>query len=238
MPPKTRRSKKHRKPRIRQLHFDHLRWGGFREGAGRPKKKGSISHLSRPPLASRYPVHVTLKVGRDLPSLRKRRAFAALRRAFVGGRKGTVELGGFRLVHFSVQHNHVHLIVEGKDREHLSRGMQGLQIRMAKALNRVWSRKGKVFPERYFEHILRTPREVRNAIRYVIGNAHKHGVMRYRRSQPKEDIHDPYASGAWFKGWKRGWQPAPPRGPTPVAEPGTWLMRVGWRRHGLFPALT
>jgi len=235
---KTRCSKRTKKAGIRQLHFDHCRWGGFREGAGRPKKKGSTSHVSRPVLASRYPVHVTLKVAPDLPSLRKRRAFAALRRAFVGGRQGTVELGGFRLVHFSVQHDHVHLIVEGKDREHLSRGMQGLQVRMAKGLNRVWSRKGKVFPERYFEHILRTPREVKNAIGYVIANAHKHWVLRYHRSQPKPDLHDPYASGAWLQGWKKGWQPSTPRGPTPVTPAGTWLMRVGWKRHGLFPVLT
>ena len=130
MPTKTKRSRRTRKPRIRQLHFDHLRWGGYREGAGRPKKKGSISHVSRPLLASRYPVHVTLKIAPGLPSLRKRQAFSALRGAFVRGRQGTVELGGFRLVHFSVQSNHVHLIVEGKDREHLSRGMQGLQVRI------------------------------------------------------------------------------------------------------------
>ncbi len=235
MPTKTKRSKRNRKPRIRQLHFDHLRWGGYREGAGRPKKKGSTSHLSRPVLASRYPVHVTLKIAPNLPSLRKRRAFAALWRAFAAGRNGTVELGGFRLVHFSVQHNHVHLIVEGKDRVHLSRGMQGLQVRMAKALNRVWSRRGKVFPERYFEHILRTPREVKNAIGYLLGNAFKHRVLQSKRS--KDTIHDPCASGAYLQGWKKGWQPSAPRGPTPVTEAGTWLLTIGWKRHGLFPAV-
>ncbi len=237
MPIKTKRSKRNRKPRNRQLHFDHRRWGGYREGAGRPKKKGSTSHLSRPVLASRYPVHVTLKIAPGLPSLRKRQAFAALRGAFVRGRQGTVELGGFRLVHFSVQSNHVHLIVEGKDREHLSRGMQGLQVRMAKALNRVWSRKGKVFPERYFEHILRTPREVKNAIGYVLANAHKHGLMYFHRTSAKHNLHDSCSSAAYFQGWKKGYEPPDPRGPTPVTEPNTWLMRVGWKRHGLFPAL-
>ena len=144
------------------------------------------------------PVHVTLKVAPDLPSLRKRRAFAALRRAFAGGRQGTV--------------------------------------RMAKALNRVWSRRGKVFPEHYFEHILRTSREVKNAIGYLLGNAFKHRVLRSKRS--KDTIHDPSASGTYLQGWKKGWRPTPPRGPTPVSESGTWLLSIGWKRHGLFPVLT
>ena len=236
---RTRRKRKVRGPRERQLHFEDRMWGGRRRGAGRPKDAGSgASHLSRSPLASRFPVHVTLKVDPDLPSLRQKRAFAALRRAFVAGCKGTVELGGFRLVHFSVQHNHVHLLVEGKNREHLSRGLQGLQVRMAKGLNRVWGRKGKVFPERYFEHILRTPLEVKNVLRYVIWNAHKHRVLRWHRSRPDVDLHDPYASGPWLRGWKKGTRPPIPRGPTPVTEACTWLMRVGWKRHGLFPMLS
>lgn len=235
---KARRERRAPQPRVRQLHFEDVMWGGKRRNAGRlPDPSSGPSHLRRPRLASRFPVHVTLKVDPDLPSLRQRRAFAVLRRAFVGGRRGTVELGGFRLVHFSVQHNHVHLLVEGSDREHLCRGLQGLQVRMAKGLNRVWGRKGKVFPERYFEHILRTPLEVKNALRYVIWNAFGHGVLRWNRSQPDADMHDPLASGAWLCGWKRGVQPPLPRGPTPVAQAGTWLLSVGWKRHGLFPVL-
>lgn len=229
------RPKRVRNPKIRQSHIVACGWGGLREGAGRPRIEGSTSHLSRPALASRYPVHVTLKVDPTLPSLRQRSAFAALRRAFVAGCAGPVDSGGFRLVHFSVQHDQVQLLVEGKDREHLSRGLQGLQVRMAKGLNRVWGRKGKVFPERFSERILRTPLEVKNVLECMLWNAHKQGARRGHRSRPKLDLHDPYASGAWLRGWKRGMQPPVPEGPTPVMEAETRLLRVGWKRHGLLP---
>ncbi|MEE8468931.1 MAG: hypothetical protein V3T22_10765 [Planctomycetota bacterium] len=191
--------------------------------------------MPRPALAPRFPVHVTMKVDPSLPGLRQRTAFAALLRAFVAGCAGPVHTGGFRLVHFSVQRDRVHLLVEAKDREHLSRGLQGLQVRMAKGLNRAWGRKGKVFPERFSERILCTTLEVKDVLECMLWNAHERGAPRGHRSRPKPGLHDPYASGAWLRGWKRGMRPPVPEGPTPVMEAETWLLRVGWKRHGLFP---
>ena len=96
------------------------------------------------------------------------------------------EREGFRLVHYTVLSNHLHLLCEALDRRELSRRTQGLAIRIAKKLNRVWGRIGKVFADRYFDRILRSPREVRSALAYVLNNARRHGIF-LRPDQP-----DPY----------------------------------------------
>ena len=212
-----------KRKRVRQGELDFRPHGGKRAGAGRNPKgeKAGESHLKRAQLASRFPVHVTVKMGEGLPGMRGPKTRGVLRGCFAKGR----ERFGFRLVHYSVQHNHLHLLVEGRDRQAISRGMQGLLIRIAKALNKVWGRKGKVFPDRYHDRILRTPREVKNAVRYVLKNAQHHGMV-------FKDRPDPHTSGAWFDGWRGNSGPFEPS-PSPVAKAHTWLMKVGWRRHGL-----
>jgi REP element-mobilizing transposase RayT len=130
----------------------------------------------------------------------------------------------FRIVHFSVQRDHVHLIIEAKDRAAGIRGMRGLPIRAALALNRALGRSGRVWSDRYHARELKTPREVRNAIAYVLLNRRKHDA------QAPLGV-DPCSSGPWFDGWRRSRRP--PSGCPPVAAPRTWLATVGWRRGGL-----
>jgi REP element-mobilizing transposase RayT len=119
-----------------------------------------VSHRKRDVLRGNEPVHVTVRLIDRLPSLRRSGTISALKAVFAAG----CDRFGFRLVHWSVQSNHIHMLVEAADNGSLSRGMQGLMVRIAKALNRLWARKGKVFSDRYHAHILRTPREVRNAL--------------------------------------------------------------------------
>ena len=210
-----------------QLAFDWKSWGGARKGPGR-KPKGTrplVEHTQRPEFSARFPVHVTVSRREGLPSCRTKGAYAALRAAFAAG----CDRFGFRLAHYSVQGNHLHFIVEAKDRAALSRGMQGLLIRVAKALNRVWGRRGSVFADRYHDHVLRTPREVRNALNYVLANARNHG----RRLAQGIDH---YASGWWFDGWREKPTMKGLEGiERPVATARAWLLNEGWRRHGLIP---
>src|SRR4051812_5153542 len=153
-------------------------WGGKRDGAGRPKTgRAGVSHLRRPRLSRHHPVHVTLRAAPGLPSLRKR----ALRRVLFAAFGAGSERFGFRLVHFSVQSNHLHLVCEADDEGALCRGMQGLSIRIAKRLNRALGRRGRFFSDRYHARALKTPREVRNALAYVLNNARKHGISGSRR---------------------------------------------------------
>ena len=165
-------------------------WGGARAGAGRKKvSEESVPHSRRPVLVARHPVHVTMRVARGLPSLRRGRTFRQLERALRAGR----ERFGFRLVHFAVLSNHVHLVAEAEGERSLSRGMQGLAVRLARAANRAVGRTGAVFAERYHARALRTPREVLNALAYVLGNARRHGVWLRRGAL------DPCSSGRWFR---------------------------------------
>ena len=122
----------------------------------------------------------------------------------------------------------LHLIVEANNRRGLARGMQGLSIRMAKALNRLWQRSGKIFADRFHSRALKTPREVRNALAYVLLNTNHHGV-RYT------DGCDPCSSGASFDGWRDAKNTGAESRPGFLARARTWLLRVGWRRHGLIP---
>jgi REP element-mobilizing transposase RayT len=215
-----------------QTEFVFRTWGGKRKGAGRPKKPGAgVSHLRRPTLSMHHPVHVTLRCVTGLPSLRRRQLRKVIFRAFGCGS----ERFGFRLVHFSVQSNHLHLVCEAQDARALSRGMQGLSIRVAKRLNRALGRNGRVFSDRYHAHVLKTPREVRNVLAYVLNNARKHGVVASRRWL------DSYSSALLLDGWNTGiieYEPDAVRvllrddGSVITAEPHSWLLRTGWRRHG------
>ena len=167
---------------------------------------------------------ITVKLMKGLPRLRRAAPRQTLKSAFLKG----CEYHGFRMTHYSIQDDHLHFIVEAKDRSTLSRGMQGLLIRVAKGLNRLWGRKGKVFRTRYHDRILRSGREVRNAIVYVLRNAWKHG-------KALNELVDRFASGLWFGGWKRRGRGQGADGfeDAPVALPRTWLLRKGWRRLGL-----
>jgi REP element-mobilizing transposase RayT len=204
--------------RARQLEFRIRSWGGRRRGAGRPSRSGrrSVPHVRRDRHDARCPAHVTLRVADGLPSLRRGAALAAVQKALAMSSRET-----FRLVHFSVQRDHVHLLVEANDTQALARGCQGLAIRVAKAVNRVLGRAGAVWADRYHARMLSTPRVVRHCLVYILQNWRKH--------VPGARGIDPCSSGPWFRGWRT--QPPPP-GRCPVAEPHTWLVRLGWHRHG------
>jgi len=193
-------------------------WGGKREGAGRPKKGFGASerHQKRDEVRASWPVHVTLRVGGGVPYLRKRKTWQAIAKATLAAR-------AIRIVHASVQHNHVHLLVEASDQYALSKGMHAFQVSAAHWINRAAGRRGRVFPDRYHAHVLKTPREARNALRYVLCNWRKHG----------EDANaccsiDFYSTGYAF------WNERPPNeyDPLPISQAESWLLREGWRRAG------
>lgn len=152
----------------------------------------------------------------------------------------------FRLVHYSLQGNHAHLIVEASNQTTLGRGMMAIGTRLARAVNRVVGRTGPVLADRYHFRLLRTPREVRNALRYVLLNARHHvkklrdRLVRSRHAVEAQVRIDPASSGEWFDGWKPGvivHPNTPERSAAgvkpPVARARTWLLTIGWRRHGL-----
>ena len=200
-------------------------WGGARANAGRKPRHGGkpgVPHRARPDHRARHPVHVTLRARRGLPSFREQALFLAMRTAIGASLQSKRLDGAFRVVHFSVQSNHVHLVVEASDKRAMARGMLGLNVRLARAVNRVLEIQGPVWGDRYHGHILETPSEVRNALVYVLMNAKKHGLM--------QTGIDAFSSGAWFDGFATV---TPLTDGQPVARARTWLASAGWRRGGL-----
>jgi putative transposase len=213
------------------------RWGGAREGSGRPaaKRGRKVAHVARPFHEAREPVHVTMRVRRGIHLRRKNLAGVvgeAIRKASTDPRPAAVaRRRTFRVVHFSIQPDHLHLVVEASSKQALARGMQGLASRLARRLNRELGRRGALFADRYHGRALATPLEVRRAIAYVLTNAAKHDDPIPDRGTEVQDGIDPCSSARWFVGWLR--PPPPPQSRSPVAEPRTWLLGQGWKRHGL-----
>lgn len=229
--------RRRRSPQQQELHL--RTWGGKRKGAGRkpsPDRKGFVPHVPRAAHANEHPSHVTMRVVATLPTLRSEVLFRILREELAAASRGA-----FRVTVFSVQKDHIHLVVEASDRVKLARGVQRFSARVARRINHVLGRRGKVFRDRYHRHDLRTPREVRNAYVYVLMNRRKHA-----RPEPYAGL-DPFSSIRWFSGLTCRDGPerleraldalatadalfATKR--PPVVKSDTWLGRVGWRRHG------
>ena len=207
-----------------QLGF-RARHGGARAGAGRPRL---AAHLRRTPHRKRdthraaQPVHVTLRAG--LRSLRSQHVV----RTVLGALRDSQRLD-FRIVHYSVQENHLHLLVEAQSSRALSTAMRGLMVRIARRVNQLLFRRGRFWADRWHGRSLRSPREVRNALVYVIQNRNKHS--------PSRGL-DPLSSAQWFNGFRhslpRSFRSITPRANAP---PRTWLLGTGWRRHGLIGLL-
>lgn len=174
------------------------------------------------------PSHVTLRVVGALPSLRSPELFVVIRRCLLAQR--ATEDAVFQVVHFSVQVDHIHLIVEAADAKVLAGRITGLKVRIARAVNRATARRGHVWAGRYHRHDLRTPTEARNAIRYVLMNTHKH--YRVFSIGP---FADPKSSAATFDGFTEPVAIAADSLSWPTVSPRTWLLGPGWRRHGLLP---
>lgn len=195
-----------------QLGFRFRTWGGKRKGAGRKPAgpRAGVPHRPRAELSRRMPLHVTLRMAPHVYNLRSRRSFQVIARALRHG-GDRFEVG---VVRFSVQGNHLHLLVEAASRESLARAVKGLGVRIAKGLNRMMGKSGRVLHDRYHAHLLRTPTEVRHAMTYIGDNARKHAAARGETFSA--GYVDPYSSAG--------------AGDVVLPSARTWLLREGWRR--------
>lgn len=196
----------------------HARTSAPRSQDTAPARRAKVPHRARPAHCARHPLHVTLRMAPGLPSLRSHHAHRELRDALRAG----AERFGFRVVHYGALSNHVHLVCEAEDGRALSRGLKGLAVRLARALNRVWKRRGALLADRYHARALATPREVRNVLAYVLNNARRHGL-------DVRGLLDPCSSAVLFDGWREVHSGS---ATTWLARARTWLLAIGWRRHG------
>lgn len=195
--------------------------GGKRRGAGRPRTRArpGVPHVAREPFRPYQPVHVSIRMADFVWNLRSERSFAVIHHALDAARRRPDS----RVVHFSILGNHLHLIVEAMGERALANSMRALSIRLARRLNRMMGRSGPVLADRYHAHVLNTPAEVRNAVRYVLGNYASHAARRGERVPPRWV--DPFSSAAV----KSPRDAQASLFPLPVTTPAaTWLLR----RHG------
>jgi REP element-mobilizing transposase RayT len=195
----------------------------------RPERVGFVSHLTRPEHDSRHPLHLTMRRVRLAPSFREERIYRVILVELADAKRR-----GIRVLQYSVQHDHLHLMVEGGDRKELAKKLRTLISRVALAVNRTAERRGQLFRDRYHRHDLTTPREVRNALRYILFNTRKHAKG--------YDPLDAMSSTPWFEAWSPDRAPDPgriadarsrwwPNG-SPISPPATWLAVKGWLRAG------
>ena len=192
----------------------------------KPGARAGVPHTTRPRHARWNPLHITMRALGGLPSFRQQVLYAAFERAFRMTRRDD-----FRIVEFSVQSNHLHLIVEAEDKDALSRGMKSFAVRANRLFNVAHGRgRGPVWAGRYHRTDLDTPRQVRNALVYVLNNARKHGVI-----TTKALVIDAGSSARWFDGWSEA---RSIREEPRITEPArTALLRTLWRKHGLIHPL-
>ena len=209
---------------------------GRKRRAGRKRKaRAGSPHKVRPELIARHPVHVVLRVIRDVGNLRRRFTYKAIREATLT----TALREDFRIVHLSIQRTHLHLIVEADHKGALASGMQGFQISAAKHLNAAISRdkprrrRGAVFPDRYHAEIITSPTQARHTLSYVMNNWRKHEEDRV--APMSSWTIDWFSSAAMFPGWTEYrdeaflWRGPPTYDPLIVYQPKTWLLREGWK---------
>ena len=207
--------------------------GGSRPRAGRKPSPGrrNVPHRARPQHSDRHPVHVTLRSA--FRPLRSQHVFPSVAIAVRGATRRDPKR--FRIVHFSVQWDHVHLIAEASDERALASGIRSLAIRISRYVNQLVTRRGRLWADRWHARALTSPRAVRNALVYVLANFRKHAR---ERLPPGVDA---FSSAVAFDGWRVAGE-LPRAGPpfhaamarhVAVAEAETWLAGVAWRRRGL-----
>ena len=181
-------------------------------------------------------MHVSMKRVRLAPSFRSQ-----LVHGLVVAHIAAAVKRGIKVIQHSIQHDHLHLMVEGKDKKELARGLQLLFSRLAFAVNRVARRHGSLFRERHHRRALTTPTEVRRVLVYILFNTRKHDVQSGDVGLGILDALDDMSSAPWFTGWDPAsrpsdWLIAKCRehwpGKAPIHKPTTWLASVGWQRAG------
>jgi len=217
-----------RKPE--QLTFKKVNgWGGKRRGAGRPNESGTVNHMGREEVNFKKPLHLTLRLKDEVRiNLRSSEMLECFKEC-----AEKAKTAGLRVIHFSVQSNHIHILAECRDNPTLSKGMKSLGCRLGKAIRQRCGGRGSVFKGRFHLHVLKTPREAKNGLGYVLLNQSKHqGLIPYN---------DRYSSAGYFYEWKKllgrkvgpilsDWRKRDRPLPSYLSAPKSWLAREGWMK--------
>jgi putative transposase len=211
-------------PMSAQTAFKFMSHGGFRKGAGRRRlRMHDPVHTARPRLNSRIPFHVTLRFNEAIPNLRVEKFVLKFIAAIEKARAKGLDVN-----HFTIESTHIHFMGETENNDLLTKGILSLQSCIVWALRKIFGHYGDVFQGRYHLHELETPREVRNALLYVIFNHAKHCKVErfadaFSSAHAFEELHrfvrKPGRPPRWQNQLERALAPAK-----------SWLQTRGWKR--------
>lgn len=140
------------------------------KGAGRPAiHDRGIRHIARDKVTKHTSLHLTIKIERLKAGLRNKDVLKQLHDSIKKARKI-----GLRVIHYTLEFDHVHLLVEVDSNQQLAKGMQSFGISFSKGINKIKAQVGKVFKTRYHFRKLKSPNEIKNVIFYILGNSLKH----------------------------------------------------------------
>jgi REP element-mobilizing transposase RayT len=233
-----------RRTRKKHVQQELFRRGGKRKRAGRKPKgaRAGSSHKKRPTIRANQALHVVMRVVSAVGSLRRRALYKAMRDATITA--GLRER--FRIVHISLQRNHIHMLAEADNKLALARGMQGFQISAARNINTILGvdryrrRRGPVFADRYHLEVITSPTQARSTLSYVLNNWRKH--CEDRCGLASTWLVDPFSSGVSFPDWKElegkhvMWPVRAGYDPLFVRRPTSWILREGWKLCGSISA--
>lgn len=127
-----------------------------------------IRHTPREVISKPSPLHLTVKLKRA--DIQNKVVLRILKHAIYRSR-----LQGVRVVHFSLEHDHVHLYVECGNNFVLGKAMKAFGVTFVRGINKFKRSKGQLYKYRYHLRILKSAREVKNVINYILKNGIKHG---------------------------------------------------------------
>lgn len=158
--------------------------------AGRPAihDKG-IRHIAREIIKKSTSLHLTIKVRENKADIKNKQVLKILHYAIRRSR-----IKGLRIIHYTLEYNHIHLLVEAADKQTVHQGMQSFGITFAKKINAIKRLKGTVYKHRYHLRKINSPRELKNVLYYIFNN----GIHHKRTST----VLDPYNTLPAFKSLK------------------------------------
>jgi REP element-mobilizing transposase RayT len=229
-----------RRGRKRHVQQELFKRGGKRKGAGRKPKgpRAGSRHDERPEVEAKNALHVVLRVVSAVGNLRRRDMYRAMREATIVA----AVRERIRIVHISLQRNHVHMLIEAESKQALARGVQGFQISAARNINTLLGvdkfrrRRGPVFADRYHLEVITSPTRARHALSYVLNNWRKH--REDQQGLARTWLVDPFSSAISFPGWKEleekdfMWPMRETYEPLMVRRPQSWVLREGWKLCG------
>ncbi len=137
-----------------------------------------IRHSHRERLVRASGLHLTIKLIKA--DMQNKTVLKILRYAIMKARKQNL-----KIVHYALEHNHIHLYAEAVNNADLSKGMKAFGVTLVKKINRYQQRSGSLYKHRYHLRILKSATEVKNVINYILKNGMKH-----RKSKSPFDLYN------------------------------------------------